>query len=252
MSYAMTHLIIADIFAENLHVGSRDFFLLGSIAPDSVHSRSDFTKRLKARAHYLQEEENWGEVYEEAPMVKWYDMLKSFYHEKTCLAEDLETEAFLKGYTLHILTDIFNCCKFYAPSWMKFGLERVDEFRKVYRSECILQDNWLYQTNSKCTEIIQAISRAADSSELAAILAHIGLDRFITADNIRGTLAYNLKNYEQSSPVSLEGLNFVSESTSCSFISEVEAECESLLFELPEIGRRFKTVLCAGQRDKAL
>lgn len=249
MSYAMTHLIIADMFAENLSVGSRDFFLLGSIAPDSVHSRSDFTKRLKARAHYLQEEENWGEVYEEAPMIKWYDMLKAFYREKSRLAADLETEAFLKGYTLHILTDIFNCCKFYAPSWMKFGLERVEDFRKVYRSECILQDNWLYQTNKKSKEITQAISRAAEAFDLAAILARLGLDRFMTADNIRSTLAYNLKNYGQSSPVSLEGLNFVSESASHSFISEVEAECESLLFNLPEIGRRFKTVpVCRSKR----
>ena len=241
MSYAMTHLIIAAMFAENVSVGNRDLFLLGSIAPDSVHSRADFTKRLKAQAHYLQEEENWGEVYEEAPMIKWYDMLKAFYREKSRLAADAETEAFLKGYTLHILTDIFNCCKFYAPSWMKFGLDRVDEFRKVYRNECILQDNWLYQTNPKSAEITQAISRAAEAFDLAAILSRLGLDKFMTADNIRDVVAYHLKNYEQASPVSLEGLNFVSECASHSFISEVEAECESLLFALPEVGRRFKT-----------
>ena len=54
--------------------------------------------------------------------------------------------------------------------------------------------------------------------------------------------AYNIKNYEQASSVSLEGLNFVSERASHRFICEVEAECESLLFDLPEIGRRFKVV----------
>lgn len=242
MSYAMTHLIIADMFAENVPVACRDLFLLGSIAPDSVHSRADFTKRLKARCHYLQEEENWGEVYEEAPMIKWYGMLKAFYRKKSVAATDPAAEAFLKGYTLHILTDIFNCCKFYAPSWMKFGLDKVDDFRKVYRSECILQDNWLYQTNPKSAEITQAIARAADAFDLSAILARLGLDKFMSAENIRDVVAYNLNNYKQSSPVSLEELNFVSEHASHSFISEVEAECENLLFDFPETGRRFKTV----------
>ena len=240
MSYAMTHLIIADLFAENVSVGCRDLFLLASIAPDSIHFRADFSKRLKARCHFLQEEENWGEVYEEAQMIKWYDMLKAFYREKSMLAAEPETEAFLKGYTLHILTDIFNCSKFYAPSWMKFGLDRVGDFRKVYRSECILQDNWLYQTHPKSAKITQALCRAVDAFDHSAILARLGLDKFISADNLREVVAYNLNNYEKAQPVSLEGLNFVSEHASQSFISEVEAECESLLFDMPEIGRHFK------------
>ena len=242
MSYAMTHLIIADMFAKNVPVACKDLFLLGSIAPDSVHSRADFTKRLKARCHFLQEDESWGEVYEEAPMTKWYGMLKAFYTEKSRLVSEPETEAFLKGYTLHIQTDIFNCSKFYAPSWMKFGLDKVDEFRKVYRNECILQDNWLYQTNPKSAGITQALSRAVDAFDLSAILARLGLDKFMSTDNIRGVVAYNIKNYEQASSVSLEGLNFVSERASHHFICEVEAECESLLFDFPEIGRRFKVV----------
>ena len=240
MSYAMTHLLIADLFAENVSVECKDLFLLASIAPDSIHFRADFSKRLKARCHFLQEEENWGEVYEEAPMIKWYDMLKAFYREKSTLAAEPETEAFLKGYTLHILTDIFNCSKFYAPSWMKFGLDRVGDFRKVYRNECILQDNWLYQTHPKSAEITQALSRAVDAFDLSAILVRLGLDKFISAKNLHEIVAYNLNNYENAQPVSLEGLNFVSERASHRFISEVEAECESLLFDLPEIGRRFK------------
>ena len=245
MSYAMTHLIIADMFSENVPAACKDLFLLASIAPDSVHSRADFTKKLKARCHFLQEEENWGEVYEEAPMIKWYGMLKAFYTEKSRLVSEPETEAFLKGYTLHILTDIFNCCKFYAPSWMKFGLDKVDDFRKVYRDECILQDNWLYQTNPKSAEITQAVSRAVNAFDLSAILAHLGLDKFMSAENLHEIVAYNLNNYEKASPVSLEGLNFVSEQASHRFISEVEAECESLLFDFPEIGRRFKVAVSA-------
>lgn len=57
MSYAMTHLIIANEFAKQKSIIDKNIFLLASIAPDAVHARMDFSKQIKANAHFLQPEE---------------------------------------------------------------------------------------------------------------------------------------------------------------------------------------------------
>ena len=83
MSYAMTHLLVADRFLKTHPADNNELFMLGSIAPDAVHSRPDFTKRIKADSHCLPEEENWGEICKEAPLIKWYGRLRDFWREKS-------------------------------------------------------------------------------------------------------------------------------------------------------------------------
>ena len=68
----------------------------------------------------------------------------AFFADKMKLVTNEKEITFLKGYTLHILTDIFNCQLLYAPNLIRYDF-KVDEMRDEYRRECILQDNFLYK-----------------------------------------------------------------------------------------------------------
>ena len=240
MSYAMTHLVIAKRFLKTHPVGNRDLFMLGSIAPDAVQSRPDFTTRIKARSHCLQEEENWGEIYTEEPLIKWYGRVRDFWNETNGLATDVDTESFFKGYTLHILTDIFNNARFYGPCRVKFGLEDVGSFRDAYRKECIKQDDWIWLSEPKITEEARNLLSTADKYDIASIISGLGLDKHFSADDLRGSVKYLLNGHENVTSVSFEGLSMVSETGTKNFISDVEAECEQMLFNFSDCGRKFR------------
>ncbi|MCR5799900.1 MAG: hypothetical protein K6G69_07485 [Lachnospiraceae bacterium] len=239
MSYAMTHLIIADRFADNDRIKYKDLFLLASIAPDAVHARKDFSKELKARSHYLQEDAVWGEIYEESKMVKWYYRLKEFYTKRIQMAVNDPEVVFLQGYTLHILTDMFNCKLLYAPNWIKYGLDAVDAFRVEYRNECILQDNFLYQNYHRSSALEDELENAFVKYDIAEMITHLELSDLIDADNIIDNVRSNFKTLKEAPKASFEGLKMVSEKDSGSFIDEVESECERLLFTFPDAERTF-------------
>lgn len=54
MAQPMMHLLIADKIDKSkiLSINSYGNFLLGSIAPDAVHVRDDYTRKLKDLSHY--------------------------------------------------------------------------------------------------------------------------------------------------------------------------------------------------------
>lgn len=255
MPYTMTHLLIAEKFAGSCaesgaaEIADRGLFLLGSIAPDAVHSRADFTKRIKARSHVMQEDAVWGEIYEEAPLVKWYGRLRDFYARESRLADgDAAAMSFLMGYVTHILPDISGCSLFYVPNWIRFGLDDVEGYRAQYRTECILQDNWLYRESGRGEELMRAVARAAEHPRLGEILERLELDRHITAENIRGSVRYTLDGYAvlggdaevTAAPAALEGLRFVTEENTLGFIDTVAEQCVRMLYAFPDAGRTFR------------
>lgn len=247
MSYAMTHLIIANEFADIRKIEEKGIFLLAGIAPDAVHARADFTKEIKASAHFLQPEYGWGEVYEEEPMKVWYGRLRKFYESRKGLVRNKKEEAFLQGYTLHILTDIFNCQLLYAHNFIEYGLD-LDAFRAEYRRECIVQDNFLYQ-NSPCTPCIEeTLNEAVEDGLDQEILDRLAL-KDIIAQNVLDNARYQLGLYHaecdriaqgDAGKASFDGLRMVSRADSEYFISHVGAECERMLFGFPDAGRTFR------------
>ena len=247
MSYAMTHLIIADNFANIRKIEEKGVFLLASIAPDAVHTRADFTKKMKASAHFLQPEYGWGEEYEEEPMKVWYGRIRDFYKQRIGLAANDMEAAFLQGYTIHILTDIFNCQLLYAPNFISYGLN-LDTFRAEYRRECIAQDNFLYQNHPDRNEIEEAMSAAVAQGMEQEVLDRFGIED-VTAQNVLDNARYQLNLYRaecdavargEKKMASFDGLKMVSEKNSAFFLSHVAAECDRLLFDFTDAGRTFK------------
>lgn len=77
MSFPMTHLSIAyNIFVNTSQIKEPGDFLLGAIAPDSVHFRDDFKSSMKKISHLCVGNEKWGEVTNNEEW--WLEVLNEF------------------------------------------------------------------------------------------------------------------------------------------------------------------------------
>lgn len=238
MSYAMTHLIIANEIANRLNITNKDIFMLANIAPDTVHSRADFTTRLKANAHFLQPNENWGEIYKEESMVIWYDRLRDIYSDKLKLVNNEKELAFLQGYTLHMLVDVFNCKLLYAKNLIAYNFD-VEAMRGEYRRQCIIQDNYLYQNCQDNQAIMEALRRALESDISDEMLVHLGYSQFISVENIRDNIDFIMKGFREAKAADMEGLSMVSVEASKEFLKKVTDEAERILYDFPPVGDTF-------------
>lgn len=92
MAQPMMHLLVADkIYTEKSgSIGSYGDFLLGSIAPDAVHMRADFTRERKRVSHYGFTKESH---------LCYFD---AFFEE---FSSD-ENRDFVLGYLVHLLSDM--------------------------------------------------------------------------------------------------------------------------------------------------
>lgn len=112
MAYTMTHILAAE---KLLHEFGKETdystYILGSIAPDAVHACADFSKELKERSHLFPEGLRWGKVEGEADAQKWLANIKSYYISN----RDQHDASFLKGYMVHLLTDVYCSVHFYGP-----------------------------------------------------------------------------------------------------------------------------------------
>lgn len=239
MSYAMTHLIIANEFAKKRNIENKDIFLLGSIAPDAVHARKNFTPDMKAKSHFMLDGMKWGQVYEEVPMSKWYSHLKEIYDERIVNARNDKDVAFLQGYTIHLLTDVFNCQILYAPNLIKYNLE-VDRLRNDYRRECIEQDAFLYQNYPESKIILDALKRAMTNDLREDMIERLDLNGHISAQNVVDNTKFQFGTFLNYGPASLDKLAMVSKERTEFFLNHVLSECERMLFDFPECERTFK------------
>lgn len=244
MSYTMTHLMITYQFMQNRTVENKALFLVGGMSPDAVHSREDFTFDLKGEAHQLQKEEKWGHTYTKEAMDIWYGRVRDFYREKTALVKTAEARSFLQGYTLHLLVDIFNCSLLYAPNLIRYE-HKVEAMREQYRKECILQDNYLYQSSPHTTEIISTLRETVQRGLTDDLLREAGLDCYISKADVAATLQYQAEGYAKAERADISGLTMISENSTEYFLKTVENECERLLFSFPEV---YDTFTVGGKR----
>ena len=105
MAYTMIHIIIAEeIFSEfSLNINENDF-LIGTIAPDAVHSCEEFSYKLKEKSHFFPEGLTWGKVDTCTKANLWMDSVLEFYEKNK---ENINS-SFLLGYIIHVFVDIYN------------------------------------------------------------------------------------------------------------------------------------------------
>lgn len=239
MSYAMTHLLIAGNYIEKHSFDPEEqaLFLIASVSPDSVHARQDYDPHMKERSHFLPEGIAWGTVYQEEPMNRMYAAAAEFYRSRCRMggpSEDLDKMAlaFLKGYTMHLLVDIFNCKLVYAPNLIRFGPD-LQRFRIDYRKQCMNFDNYLYWKFDRREELFRAMERGLELLKRNPILEELDLAERINVEEIGKVFRDTEKMYKESYPVTLEDMYMITEDSSKRFIDEAGHQCGELLFDFP-------------------
>ncbi len=142
MPYPMTHLLIAkNISDKNEMIIDKGSFLVGSLAPDSVHMRKEFDSDAKRRTHLCVGNEKWGETTENEG---WQESALSFLDNNI----DSPNLDFYRGYCTHVLTDMLWNKEFWNP-FRFYCIKNYGSFResdeKSWRQECVLLDNFLYK-----------------------------------------------------------------------------------------------------------
>jgi len=111
MPYPMTHLCIAyNILNNTPQIKEPCDFLLGAIAPDSVHFRDNYESNMKKVSHLTVGDEKWGEV---TNNEEWLENILIFLQESKYKYKN-EVD-FIYGYCCHIIADIQNNKKLWTP-----------------------------------------------------------------------------------------------------------------------------------------
>jgi len=154
MPFAMTHLYIADeILSNTPQIKKPCDFILGSIAPDSVHFRNNYNSNTKKKSHLCVGDEKWGRV---TNNKEWLKNALAFLQEN----KHMENIDFIYGYCSHILADIQNNIKIWTP----FLLENKEALEKgmgsIYHQESYDIDYALYLLNPQQKLIWQLLEDA--------------------------------------------------------------------------------------------
>lgn len=121
------HLWVAERAAQLAGLPISGRYLLGNLAPDAIHMRSDTGRSDKDRTHLR--EPNWNSAWDNSRI----------------LLRQAKGDAYLIGCALHVLVDYL----WILGPWKNFrnGLtpEENQQWRKLYYQDCDAIDRWLYQ-----------------------------------------------------------------------------------------------------------
>lgn len=167
MSYQMIHMEVAYRLLEQIPpIENAAEFVLGSVAPDSVHMNPAFDITMKVKSHMFEGCGKWSDTQD---YQRWRSNIKGVFC--TVLAEKERTDYrdFGIGLCVHCLTDYWNDIKI----WRKLQKEcippmKFEAFREAYYQEARGIDRWLYQ-NSKNTEAIREMLSKAKSFDVEGL-----------------------------------------------------------------------------------
>jgi len=133
MPLPMVHLAIAVKYFEGQDIPST--FLLGSIAPDSIHMRRNASKGDKVNTHFGGQQSD-------------VSALENHYKELISRNSDEDWKWFVRGYFAHVLTDLYWVQQIYSSykeKTSKYNLT-AEEIRTTYYMETDEVDFYLYES----------------------------------------------------------------------------------------------------------
>lgn len=138
MPFAMTHLYIAyNIIKKTTQIKKPNAFMLGAIAPDSVHFRNNYDSDMKFNSHLCVGNEKWGRV---TNNDEWIENVLFFLQEN----KQSQNVDFIYGYCSHILADIQNNIKVWMPFREKIRGKLKKGIGSMYHQESYVIDYELY------------------------------------------------------------------------------------------------------------
>ncbi|MCB2291317.1 hypothetical protein LGK97_16440 [Clostridium sp. CS001] len=216
MPFAMTHLCISyNILINTPQIKKPYDFMIGALAPDSVHFRHNYNSDMKKKSHLCVGDEKWGRA---TNNQEWLESVLAFLQEN----KHMENQDFIYGYCSHIIADIRNNIKIWTP----FRLENIEQLKKdlgsEYHEESYGVDYELYLSSSHQKKIWEILENS------------IGYDilNIVSADEInemKHNILYKQFFGRESVDVSLN--KYVKFSRMQEFISEESQYIKNLLYE---------------------
>jgi hypothetical protein len=215
MAYPIAHLCIAyNVLATTPQIKKPCEFLLGALAPDSVHFRDNYKSDMKKISHLCVGDEKWGEI---TNNQEWLENVLAFLQEN----KNSTKVDFIYGYCAHILTDIQNNIKIWTP----FKLANKDYMEKgigkLYVKEIYAIDYELYLLHPQHTEIWQMLENAA-GYDISNIIVGDEVDK------MKESILHNQFKDRKSTDLSLN--EYVTLSKMQEFISEVSEYIKKTLY----------------------
>lgn len=168
MAYQMIHMEIAYRLLDCIPQIENDAeFILGSVAPDSVHMDSDFTIDMKVKSHMFEGCGTWSDTQD---YQRWKSNIGGTFGVISDERERTDYRDFGIGLCVHCLTDYWNDIK----NWRKLQRENIppmelEAFKEAYYVEARGIDLWLYQ-NSKNTAAIRELLAKAKAFDAEGLL----------------------------------------------------------------------------------
>lgn len=178
MPTILFHLKVASEYVKKNNKYDTNNFYLGMIAPDAVNAYG-----------FASKEKRWGAHIRDKDLNKWKENVIEFYKRNIrCVEED-----FLRGYCIHILTDIVMDEK-YANSFRNQILEKGIEEEKVYD----YYEKAIYKyENSKLNE--DWIISVVEKIKSANIFEFNNISKQLQIDNIKYNIdKYSKREYEEA------------------------------------------------------
>ena len=178
MPTILFHLKVANEYVKKNNKYDTNNFYLGNIAPDAVNAYG-----------FASKEKRWGAHIRDKDLNKWKQNVIEFYKKNIGVTE----EDFLRGYCIHILTDILMDEKYvsiFKNQIIEKGIEEeklYDYYEKaIYKYEnSMLNENWLKEEVKKIKS--------------ANIIEFNNISKQLQIDNIKYNInKYSKREYEEA------------------------------------------------------
>lgn len=159
MAYQMIHMEIAyRLLGQLPGITHPAEFMVGSVAPDSVHMRPDFEISMKVRSHLFEGCGPWGDTQEYG---RWLSNMEAFWNARGKDAKEQE-KSYLSGIYVHCLTDYCNDLHIWRKLQRQYAPPmEMEEFRTDFYPEARGIDQWLFQNSPHTKEIVQLLQKGA-------------------------------------------------------------------------------------------
>ena len=205
MALPMLHLLIADkIYTEKFSsIHSSGEFLLGSIAPDAVHAKENYTREIKNISHY----KFYGKDH-----INYFDTFINEYHTS-------ENKDFVVGYLVHLLSDMIWLRSIRIPFEEKFlrAPSQNISMNEAYYADCDQIEQLLF-LEKNASRIIEAINKSKAYS----------LEGLIDAEDVKAWKDKLIFGYNNKKNTFLH-TKYISEQQVRNYIVNCASECTEYL-----------------------
>ena len=205
MAQTMMHLLIADkIYTEkSSSIHSYGDFLLGSIAPDAVHEKANYTRELKDISHYR---------FNSKSQISYFDPFFNEYYTS-------ENKDFVVGYLVHLLSDMIWYHSVRVPFKKEFlkAPSQNMSMNEAYYADCEQIEQLMF-LEKNAPRIIEAINSGKAYS----------LEGLIDAENVIAWKEKLIFNYNNKKKI-LHHTEYISEQHIRDYIVNCARECTEYL-----------------------